>query len=101
MPNIIKCRIIMKQFLFLILTNAFLKGYGQTSDSAFLTKVSTDFSRNSYFISFKVITNGKPLSVVIRNDELYFYFYKTKKYNKTQYLESLKTVVNKKKTLFV
>ena len=64
---------------------AYLTGYCQNSDTLFINKVLSDFSRNSYFISIKVSSSNKMSRYVVKNDDLFFYFHQTNGLNKDEY----------------
>lgn len=91
----------MRKCILIILMIDALYGYTQKIDSSFLNKLSSDFSRNSYFVCLNVIIKEKPSSVVIRNDELYFYFHEVKKMNKNSYRGCLKSLIIKNEVITV
>lgn len=72
---------------------------GQQSDPVFITKVTGDFSRNSVFIAVQVTLANESISSVIENDDLYYYFHKTKGYNEATYKHEIIKILKSKKAV--
>lgn len=73
----------------------------QSSKSGFVDKVTNDFSRNSYFIFLNVRLPEGITTSLIENDDLYYFFHKTKGYDEAKYKEDVGVIINKSKALSV
>jgi hypothetical protein len=81
-------KIFLMFFLFLML--------GQNCraiDENFLDEVLSDSRRNSYFISLKIVVNKQSKNVIIENDDLFYYLFKTKEFNEKEYRLFLKKLI--------
>lgn len=57
----------------------------------FYHKITNDFRDNSYFILIKLKNNRK---YVIENDDLFLYYWRTKKYSREQYIKEIKSMLS-------
>lgn len=91
----------MRFFSVTIITLLSMQACSQKRDSGFIAKITDDFSRNSYFIVLDVSLPAGITTSLIENDDLYYYFYKTKGYNENRYKEEIRMIIKKNKVLTV
>jgi hypothetical protein len=89
----------MKVFILIISLLTTLVSCGQKKDKMYTDKVLNDFSRNSYFIVLKTVTEMGTALKLIDNDDLYFYFHEKKGLNKEGYKKFVYSFLNEDKEL--
>src|SRR5947209_8375821 len=71
-------------FIYLTMLSS-LFACSQKKDKVFLNKVTSDFSRNSYYIVVKAGVQNKEMDYLIDNDDLFYFFHQTKGFDRTTY----------------
>jgi hypothetical protein len=77
-------------FIFIILKNPFIAC--TNSNSSFYNKILNDFDTTSYFIAADIKSPFYKGRIIIENNNLYLYLYKTKGYDKGKYISSEKNI---------
>ena len=91
----------MKKLLLMIVAFVSLFGYAQTKDSAFLSKVTNDLSRNSYYVSLKVENENNFIQSIIPNGQLYYYYLKEKGMREAGYKKFIRNIIAGNKSIRV
>lgn len=86
--------------VYLIMTSS-LFACSQKHNEVFLSKVTGDFSRNSYFIIVKTGTQNKGTDYLIDNDDLFYFFRQTKGFDKTAYQKYMIPILQSNKSISV
>ncbi len=71
----------------------------QRDNSEFVNKIANDFSRNSYFIVLNVKMPKEEVTSIIENDDLYYFFHKTRGYNESKYKKDIIHIIRESKKL--
>jgi hypothetical protein len=66
---------------------------GQGNSNIFFEKILNDYSRNSYFVVLRTEISGSTIVSIIDNDDLFYYFKKTKNFEKEKYQEHMLLVL--------
>lgn len=89
----------MKSIILSICLLTTLLSCGQKKDKMFLDKVLNDYSRDSYFVVLKTKTANRTATSLIDNDDLYFYFYEKKGFDRKAYKDFMTSFINQPKVL--
>lgn len=86
--------------VYLIMSSS-LFACSQKHNEVFLTKVTEDFSRNSYFIIVKTGMQNNGTDYLIDNDDLFYFFHQTKGFDKNRYQKYLIPILQSNKSISV
>lgn len=89
----------MRYFLFYTVILLSMQACSQKGNDNFSDKITNDFSRNSYFIVLNVRLPEGIVQTLIENDELFYYFNKTKGYDKSKYKEVVQSIIKQSQVL--
>ena len=78
-----------------------MQACSQRSNDNFVDKIANDFSRNSYFIVLNAKLSEGIITCVIENDDLFYYFNKTKGYDESKYKKEVGTIIRENKILSI
>lgn len=78
-----------------------MQACSQRSNDNFVDKIANDFSRNSYFIVLSVKLSEGITICLVENDELFYYFNKTKGYDESKYKKEVGAIIRENKILSI
>lgn len=88
----------MNLLIYLIITSSSF-ACNQRGDEGFFNKVTSDFSRNSYFIVVKAENKG--VEYLIDNDDLFYFFHQTKGFDKASYQKYILPILQFNKSITI
>lgn len=83
----------MRYFIVTFILLLSMQGCSQNSASDFVDKVTSDFSRSSYFIIIRIKFPDGVTESLIENDDLYYFFHKTEGYDEARYKEEISNLI--------
>lgn len=91
----------MKFYIITFVILVSMQDCSQNRHSHFVDKITSDFSRGSYYIVVNVKLSGVVTTSLIENDDLYYFFHKTKGYDEARYKNEVRNIFKKELMLNV